>query len=84
MQGKYGGKKKEHSSNEGDKRVQSKNGKKVLKKIIIELKEEIIEKHEYDIHVPELVSEYKIAKLTVATNLKSKDAIKELRWQKEQ
>lgn len=63
------------SSNEDDKNVQKNNSKKVLKKIAIELKKEIVEKHERGILVTPLASEYKMAKLTVSTVLKNKDAI---------
>ncbi|XP_010623133.1 zinc finger and SCAN domain-containing protein 29 isoform X3 [Fukomys damarensis] len=86
VQSKRGGKKKVQSSNEGNKNmqnnnegnknVQSKNGKKVLKKITIELKKEIVEKHEHGIRVTDLASEYKMAKSTISTILKNKDAIK--------
>ncbi|XP_021097366.1 zinc finger and SCAN domain-containing protein 29 isoform X2 [Heterocephalus glaber] len=86
VQSKHGGKKKVQSgnegnknmqsNNEGNKNVQSKNGKKVLKKITIELKKEIVEKHERGIRVTDLASEYKMAKSTISTILKNKDAIK--------
>ncbi|XP_044302391.1 tigger transposable element-derived protein 1-like [Varanus komodoensis] len=58
------------------KKVQSKNIKKVSRKITIELKKEIVEKHERGIRVTDLAFEYKMAKSTISTILKSKDAIK--------
>ncbi|XP_013014048.1 zinc finger and SCAN domain-containing protein 29 isoform X3 [Cavia porcellus] len=86
VQSKHGGRKKVQSSdegnknaqrkNEGNKNVQSKNGKKVLKKITIELKKKIVEKHEHGIRVTDLALEYKMAKSTISTILKNKDAIK--------
>ncbi|XP_063089639.1 tigger transposable element-derived protein 1-like isoform X2 [Cavia porcellus] len=72
VQSKYCGRKKVLSSND----VQSKNGKKILKKITIELKKEIIRKHEGGIRVTDLACEYKVAKSTISTILKNKDAIK--------
>ncbi|KAM6467503.1 uncharacterized protein PHA67_012932 [Liasis olivaceus] len=69
--------KKVQSKHGGKKKVQSKHGKnKVLKKITIELKKEIVEKHEHGIRVTDLASEYKMAKSTISTILKNKDAIK--------
>ncbi|XP_013367911.1 PREDICTED: zinc finger and SCAN domain-containing protein 29 isoform X2 [Chinchilla lanigera] len=86
VQSKHGGKKKVQSSdegnkntqskNDGNKKVQSKSGKKVLKKITIELKKEIVEKHERGVRVTDLASEYKMAKSTISTILKNRDAIK--------
>ncbi|KAM6459100.1 tigger transposable element-derived protein 1-like [Liasis olivaceus] len=59
------------------KKVQSKLGQnKGLKKITIELKKEIVEKHDRGIRVTDLGSEYKMAKSTISTVLKNKDAIK--------
>ncbi|KAM6451670.1 uncharacterized protein PHA67_018236 [Liasis olivaceus] len=70
------GDKNVQSNNEGNKKVQSKNGKKkVLKKITIESKKEIVEKHECGIRVTDLASEYKMAKSTISNILKNKDAI---------
>lgn len=76
VQSKHGGKKKMQSNDEGNKNAQSKNRKKVLKKITIELKKQIVEKHERGIRVTDLASEYKMAKSTISTILKNKDAIK--------
>lgn len=45
--------------------MQSENGKKVLKKITIELKKEIVENHEHDINVTGLTLEYKTEKSTI-------------------
>ncbi|KAF7235332.1 Tigger transposable element-derived protein 1 [Varanus komodoensis] len=71
------GDKNVQSGNEGDQNVQSKNSKrKVSKKITIELKKEIVEKHERGIRVTDLALEYKMAKSTISTILKRKDAIK--------
>ncbi|XP_040286123.1 tigger transposable element-derived protein 1-like [Bufo bufo] len=68
VQRKHGGKKKVQSSSKGDS--------KVVKKITIELKKEIIEKHDRGIRVTDLASEYKMAKSTISTILKNKAAIK--------
>ncbi|XP_023575287.1 tigger transposable element-derived protein 1-like isoform X1 [Octodon degus] len=69
--------KKVQSSHEGKKKVQSKDGKKkVLKKITIALKKEIVQKYEHGIRVTDLALEYKMAKSTISTILKNKDAIK--------
>lgn len=70
------GKKNVQSDHEGNKKVHSKNGKKVLKKITIELKKEIVKKHECGTRVTDLALEYKMAKSTISTILKNKDAIK--------
>ncbi|XP_013007869.1 tigger transposable element-derived protein 1-like isoform X2 [Cavia porcellus] len=68
---------KVQSSNDSNKKVQGKNGKKkVLKKITIALKKEIVEKHEHGIRVTDLALEYKMAKSTISTILKNRDAIK--------
>ncbi|KAM6468471.1 tigger transposable element-derived protein 1-like [Liasis olivaceus] len=66
--------KKVQSKHGGKKKVQSKMV--VLKKITIELKKEIVEKHEHGIRVTDLASEYKMPKSTISTILKNKDAIK--------
>ena len=50
--------------------------KKTLKKITIETKKEIIEKHEQGVRLSDLASEYKYAKSTIGTILKNKEAIK--------
>ncbi|XP_044137796.1 tigger transposable element-derived protein 1-like [Bufo gargarizans] len=68
VQRKHGGKKKVQSSSKGDS--------KVVKKITIELKKEIIEKYDRGIRVTDLASEYKMAKSTISTILKNKAAIK--------
>lgn len=57
--------------------MQDKNGKKVLKKMIILLKKEIVTQHEHAIHVADLASEYKVASPTTSIILKNEDAIKE-------
>lgn len=86
MQSRHSVKKKVQSSSEGERtvksgneakeKVQSKNGKKALKKIITELKKEIIEKHDCGIRVTDLALEYKITKFTISTILKNKDVFK--------
>lgn len=50
--------------------------KKTLKKITIEQKKEIIEKHERGVRLCDLASQYQYAKSTIATILKNKEAIK--------
>lgn len=50
--------------------------KKVLKKITIDEKKEIIEKHERGVRVSDLSAQYKMAKSTISTILKNKEAIK--------
>ena len=50
--------------------------KKVLKKITIDEKKEIIKKHERGVRVSDLSAQYKMAKSTIATILKNKGAIK--------
>ena len=50
--------------------------KKTLKKIMIEQKKEIIEKHERGVRLCDLASQYQYAKSTIATILKNKEAIK--------
>ncbi|KAM6467107.1 uncharacterized protein PHA67_012646 [Liasis olivaceus] len=61
------------------KKMQSRLGKNkaLKKKVTIELKKDIIEKHDRGIRVTDLASEYKMAKLTISTILKNKDAIRE-------
>lgn len=66
VQSKYGSKKKEQGNNEGDENIQSNNGKKILEKIITELKNEIVEKPECDTCVTEPALEYKMAKLIIS------------------
>lgn len=50
--------------------------KKTLKKITVEVKKEIIEKHERGVRLCDLASQYEYAKSTIATILKNKEAIK--------
>ena len=50
--------------------------KKVLKKITIDEKKEIIEQHERGVRVSDLSAQYKMAKSTISTILKNKEAIK--------
>lgn len=64
------------SNNEGGKKVQSKIGKRVLRKITTELKKELVEKQEHGILVTDLVSGYKLGKLRMLTVLKKKDSTK--------
>ena len=50
--------------------------KKVLKKITIDEKKEIIEKHERGVRVSDLSAQYKMVKSTFSTIIKNKEAIK--------
>ncbi|KAM6455899.1 tigger transposable element-derived protein 1-like [Liasis olivaceus] len=61
------------------KKMQSGLGKNkaLKKKVTIELKKEIIEKHDRGVRVTDLAAEYKMAKSTISTILKNKDAIRE-------
>ena len=64
------------SSKKGDGKVSSEKKKRMMS---IEMKQEIIDKHERGVRVSDLVKQYNRSSSTICTILKQKDAIKAIK-----